>query len=63
MYQYVRIGCVCRAGRNSVGNRRAVKNRDDCVGRAEFSALHALPVPFKNTKLNNQAVKIKYGPL
>jgi hypothetical protein len=41
MYQYVMNGCGCRAGSNSVVNRRAVKNRDDCVGRAEFSALHA----------------------
>lgn len=57
------IRCVCRAGAKSVGNRRAEKNRDDGVGRAENSALHALPVPFKNTKLNNKAVKIKYGPL
>jgi len=59
MYQYVISGCVCRAGRNSVGNRRAVKNRDDSVGRAEFSALHALRSPLKSTKLNNQVAKVK----
>ncbi len=63
MYQYVMDGCVCRAGRNSVGNRRAVINRDDCVGRAEFSALHALRVSLKNTNLNNQVVKAKKEPL
>ncbi len=59
MYQYVMDGSVCRAGSNSVGNRRAVKNRDDGVGRAEFSALHTLRVSFKNTKLNNQEVNVK----
>jgi hypothetical protein len=59
MYQYVMNGCGCRAGSNSVGNRRAAKNLDDRVGRAEISALHALRVSFKNAKLNNQEVNVK----
>ena len=63
MYQYVMDGSVCRAGSNSVGIRRAIKIRDDGVGRAEISALHALRVSYKNARIENQAVKSLIVPL